>query len=66
LQHRHRGLTRLHRLAAALQSGQGVDVTSAPAPSALLRPLLLGVLTGSRSQLGLAALALAAAAIRRR
>jgi len=32
-------------------------VTSAPAPSALLRPLLLGVATGARSQLGPAALA---------
>jgi uncharacterized membrane protein len=32
-------------------------MTSAPAPSALLRPLLLGIVTGLRSQLGLAVLA---------
>jgi uncharacterized membrane protein len=33
------------------------DMTSLPSPAALLRPLLLGVVTGSRSQLGLAVLA---------
>ena len=37
--------------------GRVWPVTSAPAPSALLRPLLLGVATGARSQLGPAALA---------
>jgi uncharacterized membrane protein len=33
-------------------------MTSLPPPSALVRPLLLGVVTGARSQLGLLALAL--------
>lgn len=32
-------------------------MTSAPAPSALVRPLLLGIVTGLRSQLGVAVLA---------
>jgi uncharacterized membrane protein len=37
--------------------GQDQIMTSAPGPSALARPLLLGIVTGMRSQLGVAVLA---------